>query len=196
MTTTKEELKAIRKEAVAGDFALLKMFRDCTIKNYNNHVPVMDIKIWNDTFTLEVNKFKPAGASIVVTEAWNGKEYKMAFTHQPVLVPDYDRMKTFFQTLLFHNLDSQIMDNLTAKADGFVISIHDAFLCAPGNAGKLRKEYAVQLKEIHTNRHKILSDFRTSIGATDIKADIAFMNLYNAVEQVPEDTVFNATAMK
>jgi len=191
----KDELHAIHREANTGAFSLLRAFKDANIQNYTNHKPVIEIKIMDDTFNLTVNKFKQAGARIVVTEAWNGKKYQRSFTHEPILIPDYSRMKTFFQTLLFHNLDSQIMDKIANATDEWMLTIHDAAIVLPGTARRTRKAYALQLKEVNNRRNSILSGFRQSIGATTLKADVAFMKLHAATTQA-EDVSFNTTAMK
>lgn len=192
----KTEIKAIRKEFNDGGLAIIRQLKDAIIGNYTKHEPVIKVKIWNDTFDIGVNKFKPAGSDIVVTEAWNGKKYQRSFTHDPVMVPDYDYMKLFWATCLIHNLDSQAMNNIAIKLqDRWMLTIHDAILTAPGTARLCRNEYALQLKEINKARNSILWGYRESIGATTLKADIAFMKLHNAVHQAPEQP-FNATAMK
>ena len=195
LATDQEEIKAIRKEFATGGLAIMKQFKDAIIKNYNMHKPIIPMKIWGDTFNIEVNKFKPAGATIVVTEAWNGKRYVKSFTHKPVLIPDYEHMKLFWATCLIHNLDSQIVNNVAKDMDHWMLTIHDAIITLPGIAGQARKAYATQLQLVNDNRHSILKDFRKSIGATDIKADIAFMNLYKATQQAEAET-FSPSAMK
>ena len=195
LSVDKEEIKAIRKEFALGGLAIMKQFKDAIIKNYALHEPVIKVKIWNDTFNIEVNKFKPAGAEIVVTEAWNGKKYVKSFTREPILVPDYKYMKLFWATCLIHNLDSQAMDNIAYVIEEWMLTIHDAIITAPGTASRCRHQYARQLKDINTNRHTIIRDFRDSIGATSVKADIMFMKLYQNTQQA-ESQDFNATAMK
>lgn len=196
LETNKEEIKAIRKEFATGGLAIMKQFKDAIIQNYNNHAPTITVNIWNDSFEIEVNKFKPAGAEIIVTEAWNGKKYIQSFTREPIMVPDYKYMKLFWATCIVHNLDSQCVDNIATIIPEWMLTIHDAIITAPGTAKRCRYMYASQLKQINTARNKIIKDFRHSIGATTMKADIAFMNLFNNTKHVEEDIQFNATAMK
>ena len=191
----KEEIKAIKKEFNEGGLAIMRMFKDALIKNYNVHTPTLPVRIWKDNFTVEVNKWKAAGSTIVVTEAWNGKAYKMAFTHKPTRVPDYKHMKLFWATCLIHNLDSQIVNKIANDSDEWMLTIHDAIIAAPGTCGRARKAYATTLKEVNKDRHSILKGFRESIGAVDLKADIAFMKLHKATKHA-ENIAFNATAMK
>ena len=173
----------------------MKLFKDALIQNYNVQTPTLQIKIMDDTFTITVNKFKQAGAKIIITEAWNGKKYQRSFTHEPILIPDYSRMKLFWATCLIHNLDSQVMDKIADATDEWILTIHDAAIVLPGTARRTRKAYALQLKEVNNRRNSILSGFRQSIGATTLKADVAFMKLHTATIQA-EDVSFNTTAMK
>lgn len=76
-----------------------------------------------------------------------------------------------------------------------MLTIHDAVITLPGTAREVRKAYAHQLKQVNKDRNSIIKEFRESIGATDIKSDIAFMNLYKATQQA-KDVDFNASAMK
>ena len=94
-----------------------------------------------------------------------------------------------------HNLDSQVMNKIPLAIDKWMLTIHDAVITAPGTAGQVRKLYAALLKEVNTNRHTILANYRESIGATELKADIAFMKLHKAIHQA-DDIEFNASAMK
>ena len=41
-----------------------------------------------------------------------------------------------------------------------------------------------------------MRNFRESIGATSMKADMDFMELYKSVQQAPDDVQFLRTAMK
>lgn len=195
LISTNEEIAAIRKEFSTGGLAVMKLFKDALIQNYNVQTPTLQINIMDDTFTVTVNKFKQAGARIVITEAWNGKKYQRSFTHEPILIPDYSRMKLFWATCLIHNLDSQIMDKIANATDEWMLTIHDAAIVLPGTARRTRKVYALQLKEVNKRRNSILSGFRQSIGATTLKADVAFMKLHAATTQA-ENVSFNITAMK
>ncbi len=94
-----------------------------------------------------------------------------------------------------HNLDSQVSNSIAYESTKWMLTIHDAAIVLPGAAKEVRIAYALKLKEINTNRHTILKDFRQSIGATSLKADFAFMKLHKAVHQA-EDMLFNSTAMK
>lgn len=79
--------------------------------------------------------------------------------------------------------------------DEWIISIHDAALALPGVAGRIRKSYAIELKQININRKEIMNNYRVSIGATSLKDNVAFMKLDKAVQQAP-NMAYNACAMK
>jgi hypothetical protein len=77
----------------------------------------------------------------------------------------------------------------------WMLTIHDAIITLPGHANILRQAYANELKEVNKNRHKIIRDFRKSIGATSTKADVDFYKLSKSVVEA-EDQPFLASAMK
>ena len=191
------ELKLIAKEFSTGTFSIMKQFKNALISNYSMHKPEFDVTIWGETFTVPVNKFKPAGSTKIFTTAFDSKsgKYRTAITHEPILIPDYNRFKLYFATLLVHNLDSQVMNNIAMKIPAWMLTIHDAAIAAPGVCKQIREQYAIELQAINTNRQTILDDYRKSIGATSRKANIDFMKLEQNI--VPaENVTFNRTAMK
>jgi hypothetical protein len=194
----KAEIKAIQREFSKGKFSVIKQFKDCMIKNYNVHTPILTVKLWDETFQVHVNKWKYAGSTTVLTEGYNTQtgKFKRAYTHVPKLVPDYDHMKLYFQTLLVHGLDGMMMNKIAlAHKDKWMITIHDAILCLPGHGRQLREAYVHQLKQINNNRHQIIRDYRQSIGATTPRADVMFMKLYQNIKDAGE-VAFKHTAMK
>ena len=190
------ELVEIRKEFNEGGLSVLKQLKNALINGYSNHKPSINVKIWNDSFNVEANKWKRSGTKIVVTEVYTTKGFKKSFTHEPKLIPDYAHMKLYWATCLIHGIDSQIMNNIIYKMiDEWIISIHDAALALPGIAGRIRKSYAIELKQVNIERKSILNNYRVSIGATALKDNVAFMKLDKAVQQAP-DEAYNACAMK
>ena len=195
---SKKEIQLIRKEFNTGRFAVMKQFKDLFIQNYSVEKPVIPVKLYKDTFNVHVNKFTTAGSELIVTEAYDTKsgKFKRSFTHEPVLIPDYKRMKLFWATCAIHGLDSQIMDKIAYTYTYWMLTIHDAIICLPGHAKILRQAYADELKEINTHRYSIIRDFRESIGATSTKADVDYYKLSKIIVQAPENTPYLATAMK
>lgn len=193
-----QELNRVRKEFTSGRFSVMKKFKDLFIQNYSVHTPTVRIQLYKDSFDIHVNKFKQAGSTIVVTEAFDTKSNrpKYSYTHEPVLIPDYDRMKLFWATCLIHNLDSQVMNHIAIVHSGiWMLTIHDAIIGLPGQLSILRKEYANELYKINQQRYKIVADYRASIGATSFKSDVDYYKLTNSIVE-SQATCFSATAMK
>jgi hypothetical protein len=190
------EVKAIDKEFSAGAFSIINKLKDAIVKNYTNRENQIEVTTWGETFLLDVNKFKPSGKRIVVTKVFDKGVVKNTFTREPILVPDFDRMSLFFPTGLVHNIDSIITDRIVYKTEAPVISIHDALIALPGSAFDCRVAYASLLKEVYNDRNVILSSFRESIGATSVKARIAFMKLDQSVQHIDPSVEFKETAMK
>ena len=195
----KEEIKRLKKEFATGRFSILKQFKDLLIQNYNIHNPIIKVSTGFKTFDIHVNKFKPAGAETVVTEAFDGKKFKFSFTKEPILVPDYTRMKLFWATCLVHHLDSELVEgNLVYHAimkNRWLLDIHDAYLCLPNHATLIRESSASGLKTLNDNRFSIIDNFRQSIGATTPRSDIQYMKLLKAVKDAG-DTEFTRLCMK
>jgi len=196
---TTNELKALTKELSQGKFAIMKQFKDLLIQNYNVHTPVVHIDTGVSLFQVEVNHFKPAGATTVVTEAWNGSKFKYSFTKKPILVPDYKRMKLFWATGLIHHLDSDLREyslvEHVIKQKAWVLDIHDADLCLPNISASIKRTSAKRLKHYNTNRNLIMNSYMTSIGAVSPKANYQYIKLLKAV-QPADDVEFNTTLMK
>lgn len=192
----KQEEVTIKKEFTAGRFSILKQFKDLLIQNYTVHEPEILINTGITQFKIHVNKFKQVSTRTVVTEAWNGKTFKHSFTHEPVMVPDYRGMATFWATCLVHHLDSDLMENVLSQfLDESIFDIHDAYLALPGVCLRLREAAAVKLKYYNTNRHIIVSNYMQSIGATSPKAMLQHMKLLASIVDA-DDQPFNRTCMK
>lgn len=195
---SKKEIQLIRKEFNSGRFAIMKQFKDLFIKNYSVEKPVIPVKLYNESFSIHVNKFTTVGSELIVTEAYDTKsgKFKRSFTNEPILIPDYKRMKLFWATCAIHGIDSQIMNKLAEDyMHMWMLTIHDAIICLPGDASILRKAYAGELKDVNINRTRIIKDFRESVGATSTKADVDYYKLCKAVVEAP-DVPYQATAMK
>lgn len=197
LTATKQQIKLIRKEGRDGALGLANQFKDAIIKNCKPQ-RTMQIKLWNDDFTIECNKYKQVGTTQNAYSIYDSTDDrdKLFFNMATTKVPDLERFKLFFQTLLCHGIDSQVMDNILNNTDVWALPIHDAILALPGDCHTLRLEAVEQLKDIHTNRHTILANFRQSIGATGSKADLAFAKLYANVQQLDNGIEFSVSCMK
>jgi len=198
ITPITSEIKAINRMFAKGDFSIINKFKNALISNYSNHKPIIDVCIWGESFTLECTKHKAVDSRILVTEAWDSNRglFHKSITREPITVPDYDYFSLYFATLLIHNLDSQVMNNIALLINEWMLTIHDAAIALPGTCGRIRGMYANQLQQINTDRFSIMRYYRNSIGATSIKTDMDFMDLYNSVQQAPAGVIFQRTAMK
>lgn len=170
----KAETKAIRKEFNRGAFSVIKALKDALIKTSNVQTPIYTVKGWNETYTVEVNKFQVAGSDLYPYKVWDKKKNrtKTFFMHKPTRIPNYKQFRLYMATGLIHNLDSKIADIVCDIVP--VIAIHDAFLCHPLDASQVAAVYTDQLDQLYANREQILMDYRISIGAIGPKADKAF----------------------
>ena len=190
------ELASLKKAFSAGRFSVLKQFKDLLIKNYTKHEPVIQIDTGISSFTVHTNKWKQAGSRLIVCEAYDGTKFKRSFTHEPQFVPDYGAMKTFWATALVHHVDSDMMEyNLDTNYDKWALDIHDAILCLPKDAPVFRKTASKRLKFYNQHRYIIMANYRQSIGATSVKADIQHMQLLKSVVDAGE-VEFLETLMK
>lgn len=197
----KDEVRAIRREFSKGAFAVIKALKDATIKTSNVQTPSYSVTAWNETYTVEVNKFHTVASELKPYMVWNPAKNrtKTFFMHHPIKVPDYKRFSLFMTTGLIHNLDSKVADNtcLTVQAtDNEVIAIHDAFLILPQVANITRNAYANNLNLLSENRDVILTNYRNSIGAVGRKADKAFKLVQDLTEPLKGKLKAQVSALK
>lgn len=124
----------------------------------------MKVQIWNEIFTIRCNRFKFQQTVV--------KNYPIFTSNQNViknikreveLVPDLQQFKRYFVTLLIHNLDSQIADNIAFHVKN-CIPIHDAFIAHPNNVKQAKELYTNKLRDIYDERNTILKNYFDSIG--------------------------------
>ncbi len=109
---TKDQAKTILKEIHNGDMAVANEFKEFIISNVNPGEE-MQVKVWNDTFTIRCNKFKKEADYVVKYEAFDtktGRHLAIFHTHTHK-VPDLDQFKRFFVTLLVFNTWTRILSN-------------------------------------------------------------------------------------
>ena len=192
-------MKAIRKEFKDGAFAVIKAFKDLTVKHANITTPTFTTDTYFEQYTTTVNKHKVVGANLTAYSTYcsKTKTIKIIMNHTTITVPDYDRFRTYHATGLIHNLDSFIMDSTmkTIQDRGeWCIAIHDAGLVLPGT--DMREAYIAQLENLRTNRHKVLNSYLQSIGATDKASKIAYTKLLATVEPLDDSISFSISALK
>jgi len=153
-----------------GPFGLVNMFKDFIINNCNPKA-TMKVKISDDEFGISCNRFRNVGEKTKAYKIWDSidNQYNVLLHTDTKKIPDLEQFRRFFVTLLVHNLDSQVANNVidqVADKYNFGIPIHDAFLVGPQASADTRAWYAEELDYIHENRQEILRGFFKSIGIT------------------------------
>lgn len=97
---TKDHIKILNKEFNRGAFGVIKGFKDFLIQNSSVETPIINMKIWDDEFEVEVNKFKPVSAQVNAYKVWDtaSKRAVVFLNHEPIKVPDYDRFRLYYPT--------------------------------------------------------------------------------------------------
>jgi hypothetical protein len=156
----------------------------------------MRVKIWNEEFEINCNRYRNVGDyakryDVYSTKA--GKVETIYHTHT-AKVPDLKQFRRYFVTLLIHNLDSQIANKICLDVDS-VLPIHDAFLAHPNDISSIKDVYCDMLNSIYNSRNSILSNYFGSIGI-DSKASKDWSELQASIQ--PVNNVFSAqrTALK
>ena len=156
-------LNKISADIAIGKYADASRFKDFVINNVQPKVK-MNVRIFNEEFFIECNRFKWEETKKVDYYIYHTKQSKIKKVSRQVhMVPDVNQFKRYFQTLLVHNLDSQIANHVCTKMD-WVIPNHDAFTVHPNDAWLVRKAYLEKLTEIYYNRKEILRNYFDSIG--------------------------------
>ena len=161
---------AIHKEELAhGVLGLANDFKDFIIANVEPK-PEMKVKIWNEEFVVNCNRYRNLGDYMKKYPIYNSATNTVLtinHTHTK-RIPDLEQFRRYFITLLVHNLDSQGADRVTEQLN-WSISIYDAFIVMPCEALPARKYYAEFIDDINADRTKILGNYFQSIGIPQSK---------------------------
>lgn len=163
---TQPMLNAILKDLAIGKYSEANKFKDFIINNVNPKTK-MKVKIFNEEFNIECNRFKWQEQKRVEYFIYHTAQSKLKkITREVAMVPDTQQFKRYFQTLLIHNLDSQVANHVCLQLD-WILPNHDAFTLHPNDVVKCRKVYTQKMEEIYHNRHTILQNYFDSIGITE-----------------------------
>ena len=193
---TEDHVHIAKSNLLKGKFALANTFKSFVLSNVQPK-ETMNIRIWDDSFTIHCNKYKRVGDKPVVYTLYDSNEklLKNIQHAHPKNVPDLESFKLYFQTLLVHNLDSQVMNKAIVHANvNWSIPIHDAILLHPNNATNFRKCYWEALKDLYENRKNILQGYFNSIGITQTSQN-SWSEVKNLVEPV-ENFTYNSMVLK
>lgn len=165
---TIEQVHAFNSELATGALGLANAFKEFIINNVKPQAE-MTVKIWNETFTIECNRFKQVGERTTSYDLYDSVSGKIKRIHHTTTKsePDLEQFRRYFVTLLIHNLDSQTADTVIGKTiENFLwgMDLHDAFIVNPEAASDVRQWYADMLTKIYENRSQILADYFLSIG--------------------------------
>jgi hypothetical protein len=172
---TKEQLKLISHELRYGKYKTISNFKDYVLK-YVEPEPEMNVVINGEEFTVYCNRFNIVGEYSKKYFIYDTEEerVKMVFNTATKRVPNLKVFKRYFQTLLIHNLDSQVANHICNEVisdEVSMIPIHDAFVVNPLLANKVEELYFRELMKINLNRVKILVNYFKSIGIERISMD-------------------------
>lgn len=160
---TQQQLNKISEELATGIYANANNFKDFIINNVNPQI-TMEVKVWNDTFTIECNRFKWKETKQVTYSIYTSSQGLLKKVSRNVnLVYDTNQFKRFFVTLLLHGMDSQIANEICGKIY-WVLPNHDSFCIHPNDAKCVRDIYTNAMLQIYKNRKQILKNYFTSIG--------------------------------
>ena len=171
------QLNQISDDISHGIYANANNFKDFIIGNVQPDER-MKVKVFEEEFYIECNRFKweeTLQLNYFVYTSQQGIMKKVIRTVN--LVPDPNQFKRFFQTLLLHNLDSQVANTICKHTD-WVLPNHDSFNIHPNDGYDVRKLYTDAMYRIYTYRHKILKDYFESIG---IEGEYEEMKHNNAI---------------
>ena len=172
---TMNDSALVLEELEIGEFSVANRFKDFIIQNVNPK-PEMNIKIGNDEFKIECNRFYNVGDVTNKFDFYDTYTNSIRRIHntETIKKPDLKQFKRYFVTLIVHNEDSQVENNTTdAVYDAYkwVIDIHDALIldCEAEDYAKDifcsgRTPDEPSLENIHRNRKEILGKYFTSIG--------------------------------
>lgn len=125
-----EDIELYGNEMSGGPFGLVNMFKDFIINNCDPK-STMEVRIGDDEFGINCNRYRNVGEKTKAYKIWDSidKKYNTLLHTDTKKVPDLEQFRRFFVTLLVHNLDSQVADNVMLKVMdkyNWGIPIHDA----------------------------------------------------------------------
>lgn len=159
---TQEELNIMMNTINHGKLRLAEKFKTFIINNVNPS-SVMKVKIHNDEFTIYCNKTLPSAVYKNFLVYSSKHKIFRTIRRSDNYLNDLNRFKTYFVTLLIHNLDSQVSNKISYELD-WCIPIHDAWNIHPNSVDTLRNTLLKEFKNIYANRESILRNYYESIG--------------------------------
>lgn len=169
---TMEQVNIFNEEISKGALGVADAYKTFLIDNCNP-TEVMKLKVFNDEFTVECNRYRNVGDYTTIYDIFDTKTNRIQriLNTKTKRVADLEQFGRYFPTGLIHNIDSQAANYVSEKAMekyGWLIDIYDAFIVHPNMARDIRKWYNEFQKTIYTNRDTILTDYHASLGITNL----------------------------
>jgi len=184
---TREEALAMENDLTVGQYApanLMKQF----MANHAQMQPEMKLTIWNETFTVQCNKFYNRGETTIKYDLYdsNSKSIRRIHHTEIIKVPNLQQFRVWTSTGLIHHLDSRVMDytcNIVYNASEWCIAIHDAIVVDAEYADLARVTYASQIDKIYSERKQIIQEYFRSINIP-ASAIVEWQEIMDLVEPI------------
>lgn len=194
LSWTVSQVNAFNTEITTGEMAVANLFKDFIIDNVKPKEEML-VKIWDEEFMIYPNRFKSVGDYTLKYDIYDSrmKSVRSIYHTHTKRVADLDQFRTYFVTLLVHNLDSQLAEFIEASTD-WCLAIYDAFIVHPADAVQVEQAYCTWIKRLHSNREVILKDFFDSVGITTKSKQWA--DLLRVIQPLEEEFIPQASALK
>lgn len=204
---TTEEVLAFQHELTVGEFAPAMAMKDFIINN-SQMQPEMYLVVNGERTLTYCNKFHNIGETTSVFDLYDTATNSIRRVHntETKQVPDLKAFKRYGPTGCIHHLDGQVMDNtVDAVIDqfGWVIDVHDADILCCEAADYARDIYAngrtpnePSLKQIHTNRNRILSEYFTSLNISASKVSEWKSTVVPLIQPMDTELIINPLVLK
>lgn len=196
---TLEQVVAYNEVLASGSLGVANDFKDLVI-GFCKPKETMQVNIFNELFEIRCNRYHNTGEKMVAYDIYNSSTDTVERIHHmhTIRTPDLKGFRTYFQTLLIHNLDSQVANRVMSKLMSkynWGLDIHDAFIVNPESADDVRMWYAEEIQAIFDNRQSIIQNYFRSIGI-GAEAGQAWANLKAKVHHVGDDFKASPWALK
>jgi hypothetical protein len=193
---TAEDVLALDKGLKTGPYAVLNAFKNFLISNCSLSETIYPV-VWNDQLEVPCNRHHTKGDKPIIYSMLNNKGKLQRLIHwKTVKEADVKSFRRWVVTGLIHGIDSQIVNAIMAQMD-WAIDIHDAVICNPEDATKVRKLYAEQLEAVYTNRQSILNNYFASIGIKSTnKTKLEWAKLKSMITPIEGEFKCSMWAMK
>jgi len=173
---TVEQVKLHEKELATGVLGIANDFKNYIIDNVEPK-PKMNVTIDDETFVIYCNKYRNVGDYMKKYPVYDtASDCVLTINHTHTQkIADLEQFKRYFVTLLVHNRDSKLADDVCLAID-WILPIYDAFITMPNDAMIARIVYAEGLTKINHNRKNTLKNYFDSIGIKQTNGSVKQWN--------------------